>query len=132
MIITMINEQSKKDLVGYIQKTLWSSVILLSLILVVMAMAAFSHLYEMMDALLGALLGIVLTTANLFSLGYAFFVIAINNGRKMMVLWPLATFLIMSGAALVLSIYFPAYLLGFALGLTAPVVFGVAIVFSPS
>lgn len=125
----MMNEYAKKDLSRYKSITLWSAAVLFSVILLLLLASWFLDVTPVQKPLLGGLLGTMLATINLFALGYAFYALAIKKMARWVIMVPLSTFIIMAITSFILAIYHTDYILGFALGLTAPVSFGAVIVF---
>ena len=125
----MMNEAVRDDLRAYSRTTLWSMGLLLLAVLLSAIVASALHCSAVVDFLIGGFVGIVGASVNVFVLGYAFLVIAIKKGKKITVLWPIIMLGAMGAAAFVLSIYFPACLLGFAFGLTAPLLCAAQLLF---
>lgn len=128
----MMNEEARIDIASYVKRTLWSAGILFAIIIGGLITATIFEHTDLSKQLVGGLIGAMLATANIFALGYAFYGLAIAKARRWIIVWPVSTFLGMCSIAFILVYYFPAHILGFALGLTAPVVFGSAIVFAAS
>lgn len=124
-----MTKKAEKDLKSYIKKTMWSAIILLSMIGTAIACAYFFGLPTFLAPLVGALIGVGAATLNLFAIGYAFYIIAIKNGKKWAVAAPIGSFVGMCLIAFVLAKFWSTALFGFALGLTAPVFFCATIVF---
>lgn len=125
----MMNEAAEQDLKRYKNTTLIASASLLTLLFSGLACACVLDFSSLTKPLLGAILGTLLASLNLFALGYAFYVVAIKGGHRWVILFPLATFVLMAASGFMLSLYRMEYILGFALGLTAPVLFAAVIVF---
>lgn len=129
--VTMtIHEQAHRDINGYIRKTLWSAGVLFLLVMIALFCVFWFKKTEAIKPLLGGLLGSFLATVNLFAIGYAFYAIVIKKGKRWVVLMPLLSFLGMCAIAFILAVYVPDYILGFAIGLTAPVFLGAGVIFS--
>lgn len=127
--MTMSNE-TKSDLKNYGRWTIWSASILLAMLVIFLVIAFLFKKTVLMSTIVGAMIGVMVSTVNLFSLGYAFFKLVIaRKSRKWVVLWPFFTFIFMCVLAYIFAVYFEALILGFALGLTVPVIFGSVIVF---
>ena len=125
--MTKMTEPSEKDLKGYIKKTLWSATILLSALGFAWLGAYFVDAKTFFDPLLGALLGAACATINLFALGYAFFVVVLKEGKKLVLLLPIGSFAIICLLVFLLTKFWSNLLFGFALGLAAPVLFGAVV-----
>lgn len=123
----MTHDHIQKDLQLY-KKTLFITAFsVLSLVGLLTVLAWALDFTWLIRPLLGLFAGAFLATINVAALGYAFHVIAIKKGSPKAVLWPLSSFLLMIAAIIMLLCLSHDYLLGFALGLTVPVVFGAAI-----
>lgn len=124
-----INDEAKNDLMLYRKITTWCSLALVVAISIGMMLAkifAWENGYTMLS---GGLLGVMLAVANVFAIGYSFYVLAIKNGRRWVLLVPITTFLSMCGAAYLLTSFAQIYLFGFAIGLTSPVLLATSIVY---
>ena len=73
---------------------------------------------------IGLLIGSSLANINVFVLGRALYVFLITRVGGLALGWPLMFFLILSGVGLFLALFYPGFCLGFALGLTSPLVLG--------
>lgn len=120
----MMNEQAQIDLKSYIKKTIWSSGTVIALLVAALIGSMIMQKNHLMPHLIGGLLGAFLASINIFALGYAFYALVIAKARRWVILWPLFSFLLMCLIAFVLVSYFPSHSLGFALGLTTPIIFG--------
>jgi hypothetical protein len=120
-----MNDAAKKDLKGYIKKTLWSATILLVALGVAWLCTYLAQAVDFYEPLLGALIGVACATLNLFAIGYAFFVVVIREGKKLAVFAPILSFTGMCAMAFLLAKLWPTLIFGFAVGLTAPVLFGI-------
>lgn len=125
----MMNENAQQDLTRYKNITLWSSLILVSGLLALLGLAYVLDWVVVIHPLWGALLGTLCASVNIFALAYAFYALAIQNKPRRVVLWPIATFILMCILSFFLATGYDDYILGFALGLTAPLLFGAAIIF---
>lgn len=123
----MINENSMTDLINYRRIVFISSIFILFIIGVSLFLSWYLKAFFLLKPLGGAFIGSFLASINVLALGYAFFVIAIKKSSRKALLWPLSTFFIMCGSALFLALNQQDYLLGFALGLTTPLIFGTII-----
>ncbi len=123
----MMNEQSLKDLNNYRRISIRTSLVMVGLLLTATMLAWWWGLLWLLKPLLGAVVGSVLASLNMFALAYAFLVLVINNGSRWVLLWPIILFLSMCAAALVIALYQPDLLLGFALGLSTPLMIGAMI-----
>lgn len=119
----------KPLLQGYLRKTIYSAAVLLGLITVGIGIAKIFSFDSLVAPLVGGLCGVTAATINLFAIGYAFFVVAIIKGKKIAILWPVLSFIAMCVVAYLFAILAPSMILGFALGLTVPLLFGAVIVF---
>lgn len=77
----------------------------------------------------GFFIGGLASFANLSALAFAYLRIVVQKKPLITLLWPLATFLFMCGAAGIIALKFSGLLLGFALGLTTPLIFGILVSF---
>jgi hypothetical protein len=125
----MMNESVERDLKHYKKTTLWSSALLFGILISLVGLAWAFGYSTLISPLMGSLMGTFFSTVNLFALGYAFDAIVVKKMARWAILWPLSTFLVMALLGFLLAAYGPDYILGFALGLTAPVLFGAVIVF---
>lgn len=128
----MMNESAKKDLTSYVKTTIQSAIALFLVILLAISAAWAFDMTRLMEPLVGGLIGALFACANLFALGFAFYALSIKKAKRWAILWPLATFIAMCVMAFFMAIYSSDHVFGFALGLTAPVVFGATIVFGSS
>lgn len=78
---------------------------------------------------LGFFIGGIASFANLSALAFAYVRIVVQKKALITLLWPLATFLLMCAAAGIIALKFSGLLLGLALGLTTPLIFGVLVSF---
>ncbi|OPZ24235.1 MAG: hypothetical protein BWZ03_00254 [bacterium ADurb.BinA186] len=123
----MINEDSMTDLMSYRRIVLTASIFILFIIGASLCLCWYFKAFFLLKPLGGAFIGAFLASVNVLALGYAFFVIAIKKSSRKVLLWPVSTFLTMCGIALCLALNQQDYLLGFALGLTTPLIFGTII-----
>jgi hypothetical protein len=123
----MINESSMTDLMGYRRVVLSASTIVLLVIGIFAVLAWYADWVFLLKPLAGAFLGSMMASLNVLALAYAFFALAIKKSPRRVILWPVASFLLMCGTALLLALRQPDYILGFALGLTTPLIFGAII-----
>ena len=78
---------------------------------------------------LGFFVGGVASFINIAALAFAYLRIAVQKKPLAALFWPLGSFLAMCGMALLLVVKFTPLLLGFAVGLTTPLIFGVLVTF---
>lgn len=123
-----MNDDALQDLNSYKKKTLWSSSVLITTLVIAALITYAIDAHATFIFVLGALMGATCATLNVFAIGYAFFIIAIKEGKKLVLLWPLISFIAICILAFLLAKTWPAYLLGFAVGLTSPIFFGIVIV----
>lgn len=119
-----------KELTGYKKIVIKVSVIVYILISALMAGAYILGARSLLFHGLGFISGFTLAVINVWALGYAGFNYFLKKGSRLLMLWPIATFLLLSLAALGVAFY-QKIALGFALGLASPVLFGFAIAFIP-
>lgn len=124
-----MNDDAKNDLLTYRKITTWSSLALVVAISIGMVLAKIFAWENSYTLLTGGLFGVILAVANVFAIGYSFYVLAIKNGRRWVLLVPISTFLAMCGAAYLLTSFAQIYLFGFAIGLTSPVLLATSIVY---
>jgi|SRR5579871_4437613 len=118
----------KQELKGYRNTSLrWSAALFVVLLLAIIVAWALK-LAVVMALLVGGLIGATLATINLFALGYAFYVVAIKKGSRWTILCPVSTFIFMAFIVFAGARLKPDYLLGFAAGLTVPVLFATAVI----
>ena len=129
MKMMTINDQSVKEILSYRDQTIKTSVGLLGILGLAMAGLLFCPVDFLFKPLLGAFLGVLLATLNAFALGYAYFALVLKKTARRVILWPVTTFLLMCVAALILALHYSEFVLGFAFGLTAPLIFGTVIIF---
>lgn len=79
---------------------------------------------------IGLLIGSSLANINVFVLGRAFYDLLIRKVGGLALGKPLLFFLILSGVGLFLALFYPAFCLGFALGLASPLVLGAIIAYN--
>lgn len=127
--MTTMNETSKQDLRNYINQTLKSAGVLLTLLATLVLYAYCFGDSRLIDPLFGGIIGVMIATTNLFAIGYAFYILAIKKGNRWALLWPIGSFLAMCALAYGFAIFWPRLIVGFALGLTTPVIFGGVLVF---
>jgi len=78
---------------------------------------------------IGLLIGSSLANINVFVLGRALYDFLIRKIGGLALGGPLLSFLILSGVGLLLTLFYPGFCLGFALGLTSPLVLGALIAY---
>ncbi len=122
-----INESSMIDLMSYRRVVLSSSAVILLALGTLLALSFYSEWLHFQKPLAGAFIGSFLASLNVLALGYAFFKLVLKKSPRKVVLWPVATFLSLCGVALFMALTEQDYLLGFALGLTTPLIFGAII-----
>jgi len=125
-----MNDEAKRELQQYVRKTLWSSLIVISSIIMASVTAYLMKRNALAQMIFGAVLGSLLSSANLFALGYAFWALVIEKKTKWALLYPLLSFFAMSFSAFILAIYFKPQIIGFALGLSMPVIIGALVIAS--
>ncbi|MCA9507560.1 MAG: hypothetical protein KC505_03955 [Myxococcales bacterium] len=123
----MMNENSLADIAIYRKTVLLTTLVVLILLSTAIFFCWYLNFYFLIKTLIGAMLGTLLASINVFALAYAFYFVAVKKSSKTVVLWPLLTFLILCGAALFLALNHNDYLLGFALGLCSPLIFATII-----
>ena len=77
-----MNEDAKIDLIRYTKQTLLVALIILLLGIAGVFIAWFTDMVWLQLGFLGALLGALLASGNLFAIGGAFFVIVVKNGTR--------------------------------------------------
>lgn len=122
-----MNQEIINELISYRRVVLYGSIALLSLIAAALFGSVMAGCLSLSLALVGAFAGTVLSSINVFALGYAFYALTIKKLPRRVILWPILTFLCMCGVALYLALLKPDYILGYALALTSPLVFGAII-----
>lgn len=127
--MTTMNEQSKNDLMSYRKITLWSSCFLVMMLISAALCAYGFDCFLLMNFLIGSLLGTILTIANLFAMGYAFYRVVIKKEPRWALFYPIGSFLMMVGCACGLAIFWMPFLMGFAVGLMTPVLVGAILVY---
>jgi hypothetical protein len=119
---------AERDLKTYVRKTIRVASILIGGLGIATAVTYFLNAVDYVAPLMGALLGVICATVNVFAIGYAFYVIAIKHGHKRVIGFPLASFIAMCGVAFICAKFWPGLLFGFAVGLTVPLLFGVFVI----
>lgn len=122
-----MNELGSKDLKRYWRIFMWVAVVffLLKIIAIFLSFMAKSQVFL---PLLGSLGGSITATANLFALAITYYFLVMKNSGKIWLLLPVATFLLMCVLAYIYAIFFPEQVIGFALGLSVPIIFAGAII----
>lgn len=123
----MTHDSAQKDLQLYKKTVYISAISVLSIVALLIILAWALDFALIIKPLVGLFAGACLATINVAALGYAFHAIAIKNGPTSAVLWPISSFMVIIAAIIILLQLSHDYLLGFAVGLTAPLVFGAAI-----
>lgn len=120
------------DFKNYQKKSYWTCLALLAFIIsnIVIALSLNSEL--LIRLWLGCLVGVTVATINLLALAYAFYMLVIKKRRRLVLLVPIGTFLLMCSLAYLVVTYWLPYVMGFALGLASPLVFGAAVIFLSS
>jgi hypothetical protein len=124
----MMNDQTRQELKHYVRKTLWASSIIILLIVISGVLAYIFQRHNLAQMIFGAFLGAVLSSVNLFALGYAFWALVLAKKSRWALLWPVISFLGMSFFAFILAIYFGVLVLGFAFGLSMPVIIAALVI----
>lgn len=123
------NDSSLSELKSHFKKTMITAAVLLAIIMLGYG-AAFVFGFSTLKApLMGGFCGVIVATLNLLAIGYAFYVMAIKKGRKAVLVLPALSFIAMCVLAYVFANFVPSMILGYALGLTTPVLFGAVVVF---
>jgi hypothetical protein len=120
--MTTPHESWRHDLDNYKKLALKASLVLL-VILLVLALFLRSSLIG------GMLIGSSLANINVFVLGRAFYDVVIKKAGSLALGSPVGFFMILCGVGLFLALFYPAFCLGFALGLTSPLVLGAFIAY---
>ena len=127
-----MDEQARQDLFRYRRLTLVSAftthLVLLGLIL----FAHMAKIEQFESFLIGSLMGVFFASLNVFALGYAFYQVAVKKAARIYLLLPALTFLSMCFLTYLMAVYFLDGALGFALGLTVPVLFTAIIIVATS
>lgn len=122
-----MHEEIMDDLRSYRRIVFVGSMVLLALIMLALFISIQVKWYYLSLALVGAFAGTFLSSINIFALGYAFYVLAVQKGPRRALLWPIFSFLLLCGVALYLALLKPDYIFGFSLALTSPIIFGAII-----
>lgn len=120
--MTTLSESWRHDIDNYKKLALKASLVLL-VILLVLALFLRSSLTG------GMLIGSSLANINVFVLGRAFYDLAIKKVGSLALGRPVGFFMILCGVGLFLALFYPTFCLGFALGLTSPLVLGAFIAY---
>jgi hypothetical protein len=124
----MISSEQEKEVLGHMRTCVYSAVALLSLLLV-FALWAYLANSSWFLPIWGAFFGSFSASVNLLAIAWAFYVLVIKKGRRRILFWPVLTFLCLCILAYIYATHLPEQALGFAFGLTVPVILGGAIVF---
>lgn len=122
-----MNELASEDLKRYWRIFMWVAVVFFSLEFIVIFLS-FMAKSPVFLSLLGSLGGSVSATANLVALAITYYFLVVRNSRKLWLFLPVATFLLMCVLAYIYAIFFPEQVIGFALGLSVPIIFAGAII----
>jgi phosphate/sulfate permease len=125
----MMNELAKKDLIFYKKNFFYSSFIILVVILSLFLISIYFGPRSLTKSLLGGLIGSFIAMANIFLLSFSFYKVAIKKSSPLIILWPTLSFLFMVLLSYCFSVYNSEYLLGFAMGLTSPLILGLVLAF---
>lgn len=117
----MINDLLGREFLFYRRCFLKS---LLLVVIIALLLLAFGQQWS-----LGFFIGAVASFINIAALAFAYLRIAVQKKPLAALIWPLSSFLAMCAMALLLVIKFKSLLLGFAIGLTSPLIFGILVTF---
>ena len=121
--MTSRSEPWRQDLENYKKCALRTSLGLLVLLFLLALMTRSS-------LIIGTLIGSSLANINVFVLGFAVYDLVFRKVGALALARPAGFFLILSGVGLFLALFHPTFCLGFALGLTSPLVLGAFIAYN--
>lgn len=122
-----MNDLAKKDMHGYWRIFMVVAGVFFSLKLFLILLAYLTNSRWFLP-LIGGLSGSGSATVNLLGISFAYYVVVMKGGRKLALLLPVATFLIMCLLAYIYAMFMPELVIEFALGLSIPILFASAIV----
>lgn len=122
-----MNEQIKQELIWY-RRIFIRGLLGLSLVWIV-AMLLLASRPPWPTHLWGFFIGVFFASLNLVALAFSFVWISILERSRRAVWWPIITFITMCVATGALAFYYEKLLLGFAVGLCVPLLFGSLIAF---
>lgn len=123
-------DPTEEELRRYQSLALRASLFISVILLLLVGIAALFVLSILVKPLIGALIGAVLASINVFALGYAYYRVVIAKGSRTLVLWPVLSFIVMVIVGICLAHWSVAMCIGFALGLCAPLAIACYIIFN--
>jgi hypothetical protein len=117
-----MNNQAQKDLEGYWRIFIKVAAVFLSLKFILIALAYFLS-SSWLSPLVGALFGASFAMANLLALSWAYYRVIIKKAKKTIIFLPVVTFLFMCFMAYIYAMFLPDQVIGFAMGLSVPIIF---------
>lgn len=111
----------EKDFILYRQIIIKNGVLLVALLSCFLLLCGINQ-WSIFPFVLGLWVSVILSSLNMLALGLAVFELYIKNGSHKAILWPLASFLLLCLAALVLVFLKNESILGFAFGLSSPLI----------
>lgn len=123
----MMNDLAQKDLRHYKKIFIYTSLSILSLLLMSLCFTWLFNFDYLFKPLCGGFIGCLVALVNVALLAIGFYGVAIKQSR-LLVLGPMLSFIAMILLTGIFSIYYQEYLLGFALGLTSPLMIGLILI----
>lgn len=124
----MNNQQVRRDVKALGRRTLWVAISVHLFLLVLIPFVG--HFFPpLQKPLIGVVSGAFVATINLFAIGYAAHGVLVLSQSRAIVIWPIITFLLMCVMAYVFAIQPTNLSIGFAFGLSVPIVLAVLVLF---
>lgn len=117
------NSLSKEDLKTFSLVIKQTSVLFLSILVILFAVAFYKGWDSFSSILIGIFVSFILSTINLIMIGASFYQLTAEKNKKKLIFLPVLSFLVLICVAFIFKddVFL---LLGFALGLSSPLLFG--------